>query len=132
MSREPARTWNLWRVIHEGAVRVRPVFAWFDLRIGLYIDRSAPAIYFFPVPMLGVRIDWPDLPDFYRISLGEWVPIAEAPESVRAGGKVRRWGPDVGESLILEVKDGLVQLDDGDGWRLDEMTVGEWEVFRTA
>lgn len=38
----------------------------------------------------------------------------------------------MGESLILEVRDSLVQLDDGDGWRLDEMVVGEWEVLRNV
>jgi hypothetical protein len=60
------RQYGLWRIIHEGAIRVRPVFAWFDCWVGVYVDRSTPAIYVLPLPMLGVRIDWPDLPDFYR------------------------------------------------------------------
>lgn len=50
-----------WRIATEADVRVRPVFAWYDLWIGVYVDRRAPALYVFPVPCVGVRIDWPDL-----------------------------------------------------------------------
>ena len=31
------------------------IFAWYDLWVGLFIDRDNKLIYFFPVPMFGVR-----------------------------------------------------------------------------
>ena len=40
------------------SIRVEPLFAWYDLWIGLYIDIENQAAYFFPVPTLGVRISW--------------------------------------------------------------------------
>lgn len=55
----PRRRVSPWALITTEPVRVRPVFARFDLWIGIYIDRKTPAIYFFPLPMLGLRLDWP-------------------------------------------------------------------------
>lgn len=37
---------------------IRPMFAWYDLWIGIYIDRKSQAIYLFPVPCFGLRISW--------------------------------------------------------------------------
>lgn len=39
-------------------MRARPVFAWYDLWVGIFIDRPRRRLYIFPVPMLGLRIDW--------------------------------------------------------------------------
>lgn len=39
-------------------VRVRPVFAWYDIWAGVFIDRTKRRVYWFPVPMLGVRFEW--------------------------------------------------------------------------
>lgn len=38
-------------------LRVRPIFAWFDLWVGVYIDRPARRVYVFPVPCLGIVIE---------------------------------------------------------------------------
>lgn len=39
-----------------GGFRVRPIFAWFDLWVGVYIDRPNRRVYVFPVPCLGIVI----------------------------------------------------------------------------
>lgn len=62
--------WKLWRVMTECEARVRPVFAWFDLWVGCFVDRSKPALYVFPLPMIGIRIDWPTAdPELYADTL---------------------------------------------------------------
>ena len=50
---------SAWRLVSEEAVRVRPIFRWFDMWVGIFIDAKTPAVYFFPVPMVGLKIDWP-------------------------------------------------------------------------
>lgn len=37
-------------------MKIKLLFKWFDLWIGLFIDRKAKAIYIFPVPMFGILI----------------------------------------------------------------------------
>lgn len=37
---------------------VRLIFAWYDFWIGLYWDRSKRRLYFFPIPMIGVYLEW--------------------------------------------------------------------------
>ncbi|MGH9438542.1 MAG: hypothetical protein ACRD22_11785 [Terriglobia bacterium] len=38
--------------------RVRPIFRWFDLWIGLYLDQPNRRLYVFPLPTLGIVIEW--------------------------------------------------------------------------
>lgn len=38
--------------------RVRPMFAWYDLWIGVFVDRKARQIYVFPLPCLGFQIGY--------------------------------------------------------------------------
>lgn len=39
-------------------MRVRPIFAWYDLWVGAYWDRTRRRLYLLPVPMLGVVIEF--------------------------------------------------------------------------
>ena len=39
-------------------MRVRPIFAWYDLWVGLFVDLKKKRVYFFPVPTLGLVFDW--------------------------------------------------------------------------
>lgn len=36
---------------------VRPIFAWYDIWIGIFIDRPKHRIYIFPIPMIGILIE---------------------------------------------------------------------------
>lgn len=38
--------------------RIKPIFRWFDLWIGLFVDQKERIIYFFPVPMIGFKIGY--------------------------------------------------------------------------
>jgi hypothetical protein len=38
--------------------RVRFVFAWYDVWVGAYWDRRRKRLFLFPVPMLGICIDF--------------------------------------------------------------------------
>lgn len=35
---------------------VKPIFAWYDFWIGVFIDREKRRIYVFPVPCVGILI----------------------------------------------------------------------------
>jgi len=52
--------WSLaWEILAtEGAMnRIKFIFAWYDLWVGVYYDRKAYKLYILPLPMLGVVID---------------------------------------------------------------------------
>ena len=39
-------------------MKVKVFFAWYDLWIGLYVDRKGKRAYFCPLPCLVVCFDW--------------------------------------------------------------------------
>jgi hypothetical protein len=43
-------------------MRIRVIFAWYDLWIGVFIDRPKHRVYVFPLPCLGIVIDLRDTP----------------------------------------------------------------------
>lgn len=38
---------------------IRLVFAWYDLRVGFYWDRQRRRLYFLPIPMVGIYVQFP-------------------------------------------------------------------------
>lgn len=38
-------------------LKVTPIFAWYDLWVGVFIDRPKQRVYIFPVPMFGIVIE---------------------------------------------------------------------------
>lgn len=38
-------------------LKIRLMFAWYDLWMGAYYDRKARALYVFPLPMLGLKVE---------------------------------------------------------------------------
>jgi hypothetical protein len=39
-------------------VKVRPIIAWYDLWIGIYVDVAHKRVYVLPVPCVRVCIEW--------------------------------------------------------------------------
>lgn len=39
-------------------MKVRLMFAWYDLWVGVFVDRPRRRVYIFPLPMLGLRVDF--------------------------------------------------------------------------
>lgn len=39
-------------------MRVRPIFAWYDLWVGAFWDQKKRVLYIFPVPCLGLKIEF--------------------------------------------------------------------------
>ncbi len=38
-------------------MKVRPMFAWYDMWVGIFVDTAKRKIYIFPVPCFGVVIE---------------------------------------------------------------------------
>jgi hypothetical protein len=39
-------------------VKVRPLFAWFDMWVGVFVDRKAKRVYIMPLPCVGIVISY--------------------------------------------------------------------------
>jgi hypothetical protein len=39
-------------------MKIYPIFAWYDLWIGLFIDAKKKRLYIFPIPCFGLVIEW--------------------------------------------------------------------------
>lgn len=39
-------------------MRVKPIFAWYDLWIGVFWDRKAHKLYVFPMPCVGLVLEF--------------------------------------------------------------------------
>lgn len=38
--------------------QIRPIVAWYDFWIGIFIDREKRRVYLFPIPCVGIVIFW--------------------------------------------------------------------------
>lgn len=41
-------------------MKVKPIFAWYDIWVGFFWDREKRRLHVFPVPMFGVQIQFSD------------------------------------------------------------------------
>lgn len=39
-------------------MKIRPLFAWYDLWMGAYWDRKSRKLYILPLPCIGIVIEW--------------------------------------------------------------------------
>ena len=37
---------------------IKPIFAWYDFWVGVYVDRAGRRVYIFPLPCLGLIIQF--------------------------------------------------------------------------
>lgn len=42
-------------------MKVRFIFAWYDLWVGAFVDRTKRRLYIFPVPCIGILVQFPVL-----------------------------------------------------------------------
>ena len=47
---------------------VKPIFRWYDLWVGLYVDRANRTLYVFPVPMFGLQIQFQDTTNWFSVA----------------------------------------------------------------
>ena len=38
--------------------RIKPIFKWFDIWVGVFVDQKSRVLYIFPLPMLGFKIGY--------------------------------------------------------------------------
>jgi len=44
-------------------LKIKIIFAWYDCWLGFYYDRKNKALYFFPIPMLGLKFQFEKIND---------------------------------------------------------------------
>lgn len=39
-------------------IRVRPIVAWYDMWVGVFVDTNKKKLYLLPIPCVGIVISW--------------------------------------------------------------------------
>lgn len=39
-------------------IKIKPIFAWYGIWVGAFIDKSKKCVYLFPFPCFGVMLEW--------------------------------------------------------------------------
>ena len=39
-------------------MKIKPIFAWYDFWVGMFWDRKSKKLYIFPIPMVGIVVDF--------------------------------------------------------------------------
>lgn len=55
-------------------MKIKLIFAWYDLWIGFFWDSKKEWLYFFPIPTLGIIFKFFELPENYRIEKEMSIP----------------------------------------------------------
>lgn len=42
----------------DGVMKVKLIFAWYDLWIGVFIDRAKRRVYILPLPCIGIIVEY--------------------------------------------------------------------------
>lgn len=63
----------------------RPIFAWYDMRVGLFIDTRKRRAYIFPLPCIGFLVSW-----------DRRVTVASEDEGRAWANRMRRLGDEPG------------------------------------
>lgn len=83
-------------------MRARPIFAWYDLWVGIFIDIKGRKVYIFPIPMIGIIISWSPQMRLYHFTddiESLWVAATDADDAFKVIEEL--WGADAADTLVL-------------------------------
>jgi len=52
---------NLNSIVLNTYMKIKIIFAWYDIWVGVFYDRKNRIIYILPIPMVGLKISLPDV-----------------------------------------------------------------------